>query len=158
MLSSDFVCRGNPALRKIGEIGLARSVGYYRQHGPLPSGMGSRSGPSSYFKEEDDLNSEDAEVLSGGTDVVRIPLPVGVRCLRCCRALPGPCQRSVDFQVYVFTPDPSGGRGELAMVISCCRPWHSAACATCGPENLSRQVASSVSSLSVVILVPASTR
>ena len=26
--------------------------------------------PSSYFKEEDDLNSEDAEVLSGGTDVV----------------------------------------------------------------------------------------
>ena len=32
--------------------------------------MGSRNGPSSYFKEEDDLNSEDAEVHSGGTDVV----------------------------------------------------------------------------------------
>ena len=51
------------------KIGLASSCGYYRQHGPLPSGMGSRSGPSSCFKEEDDLNSEDAEVLSGGTDV-----------------------------------------------------------------------------------------
>ena len=59
-----------PALWKIGEIGLASSGGYYRQHGPLPLGMGSRNGPSSFFKEEDDLNSEDAEVLSGGTDVV----------------------------------------------------------------------------------------
>ena len=27
-------------------------------------------GPSSFFKEEDDLNSENAEVHSGGTDVV----------------------------------------------------------------------------------------
>ena len=33
-------------------------------------GLGSRNGPSSYFKEEDDLNSEDAEVQSDGTDVV----------------------------------------------------------------------------------------
>ena len=32
--------------------------------------MGSRNGPSSYFKEEDDLNSEDAGVHSGGPDVV----------------------------------------------------------------------------------------
>ena len=32
--------------------------------------MGSQNGPSSYFKEEDDLNSEDAEVHSGGADVV----------------------------------------------------------------------------------------
>ena len=32
---------------------------------PIASGMGSRSGPSSQFKEEDDLNSEDAEVHSG---------------------------------------------------------------------------------------------
>ena len=65
-----MVCRVTPALLKIGEIGLARSGGYYRQHGPLPSGMGSRNGPSSYFKEVDYLNSEDAEVHSGGTDVV----------------------------------------------------------------------------------------
>ena len=83
---------------------------------------------------------------------------VGVRCSRCCRALPGPCQRSVDFQVYVFTPDPSGGGGEMAMVVPCCRPWHSASCAPCCSDSLSRQVASSVSSLSVVILVSASTR
>ena len=62
--------RSTLALRKIGEFGLAGSGGYYRQHGPLPSGMGSRKGPSSYFKEEDDLNSEDAEVHSGDTDMV----------------------------------------------------------------------------------------
>ena len=65
-----FVFRVTPALRKIGEICLASSGGYSRQHGPWPSGMGSRNGPSSHFKEEDDLNSEDAEVHSGGTDVV----------------------------------------------------------------------------------------
>ena len=69
-MRSDFVCQVTPALRKIGEIGLASSGGYNRQHCPLPLGMGSRNGPNSNFKEEDDLNSEDAEVHSGGTDVV----------------------------------------------------------------------------------------
>ena len=75
------------ALRKIGELGLASSGGYYRQLGPLPLGMGSGNGPSSYFTEEDDLNPEDAEVHSGGTDVVSTSsAQLGVRCLPCCRA------------------------------------------------------------------------
>ena len=45
---------------------------------------------------------------------------VGVRCLRCCRALPGPCQRSVDFQVYVFTLTPQGleGRWQWSSVVA----------------------------------------
>ena len=84
-----------------------------------------------------------------------------VRCLRCCRALPGPCQRSVALSGLpglCVHPDPSGSRGEMAMVVPCCRPWHSAARSTCCSDSRSRQVASSVSSLSVVILVPASTR
>ena len=36
---------------------------------------------------------------------------VGVRCLRCCRAPPELGQRSVDFQVYVFTLIPQGVEG-----------------------------------------------
>ena len=35
-----------------------------------PQGWDHGMGPNSYFKEEDDLNSEDAEVHFGGTDVV----------------------------------------------------------------------------------------
>ena len=61
--SAQILSKVTLALQKIGEIGLASSGGYYRQHGPLPLGMGSRNGPSSYFEEEDDLNSEDAEVV-----------------------------------------------------------------------------------------------
>ena len=39
------------------------------------------------------------------------------------------------------------------MVVPCCRPWYSTACVTCCSDSLSRQEASTVSSLSVVILV-----
>ena len=37
---------------------------------PFPLGRGSRNGLRTYNKEEYDLNAEDAEVHSGGSDVV----------------------------------------------------------------------------------------
>ena len=81
---------------------------------PFPLGRGSRNGLRTYYKEEYDLNAEDAEVHSGGSDVVSYSSTQQFTVLL---STSKPAQCRVDFPIYPNILAPQGVEGRW--------PWSS---------------------------------